>query len=86
MCVHVFSWFVMLHCNFVDALSRSFSSSHTQSSKSGDLFSYGTVLWELVTHEAPFVELNDAPFPIKCTIVKGKVRSLFQSHWFGSRN
>ena len=40
--------------------------------ESCDVFSYGTVLWELVTHEVPFDGLN-AEFPIMVAITTGKV-------------
>ena len=40
------------------------------------MFSYGTVLWELVTHEVPFAEWDGASFRILKAIVDGKVCSL----------
>ena len=43
-------------------------------SKRCDLFSYGTVLWELATHEVPFEELDGVPFKIQMAIVNGQVR------------
>ena len=43
-------------------------------SKRCDLFSYGTVLWELVTHEVPFEELKGVTLRILNAIDKGKVR------------
>ena len=37
-----------------------------------DVFSYGTVVWELVTYEVPFEGLN-AEFSIMTAITTGKV-------------
>ena len=45
-------------------------------SKMCDVFSYGTVLWELVTHEVPFEELGGVSFRILQAIVEGRVCSL----------
>ena len=44
-------------------------------SKRCDLFSYGTVLWELVTHEVPFE--GKTPLDILNAIVEGKVILFF---------
>ena len=43
-------------------------------SKRCDLFSYGTVLWELVTHDVPFEKLMKIPYRILKAIDKGEVR------------
>ena len=43
--------------------------------KACDLFSYGTVLWELVTHKVPFEELQGA-FQIMTAVTSGNVRLL----------
>ena len=42
-------------------------------SKRCDLFSYGILLWELVTHKVPFEELGGVSYNIQVAIVDGKV-------------
>ena len=42
-------------------------------SKKIDLYSYGMVLWELVTHKVPFEEFQGSAFRIQVAIVKGQV-------------
>ena len=44
-------------------------------SKTCDVFSYGVVMWEMVTHKVPFEELHGV-FNIQKAIVEGKVCSL----------
>ena len=42
-------------------------------SKRCDLFSYGTVLWELVSHEVPFEDVREAQLDLMVAIANGKV-------------
>ena len=69
------SWGIYIRhdlCNWFVTVYHQVIKAKTYSEKC-DLFSYGTLLWELVTHEVPFEDLHGVPFQIQVAIVKGNV-------------